>query len=76
MEWIPHSLNDKADYISQIQDFDNWSVNSHFFSWINFMWGAHAVNYFAHVDNAQLPTFYSRFWCPGTAALDTFTVNL
>ena len=30
---------------------------------------------FAHVDNAQLPIFYSRFRCPGSAAVDAFTVN-
>ena len=22
---------------------------------------------FSHVDNTQLPKFYGRFWCPGTA---------
>ena len=35
MEWILHSLNDKADYISHIQDFDDWKINPQFFSWIN-----------------------------------------
>ena len=31
MEWIPHSVN-KADYISCIQDFDDWSISpQHFF---------------------------------------------
>ena len=75
MEWIPRSLNDKADYISRIQDFDDWSVNPQFFSWIDSMWGPHSVDCFAHVDNTQLPKFYSRFWCPGATAVDAFTVN-
>ena len=39
------------------------------------MWGPHSVDCFAQVDNTQLPKFYSRFWCPGTAAIDAFTVN-
>ena len=30
---------------------------------------------FAHVNNTQLPTFYSRFWCLGSAAIDAFTVR-
>ena len=75
MEWIPRSLNDKADYISRIQDFDDWSINPQFFSWIESMWGPHAADCFAHTDNTQLSKFYSRFWCPGIAATDAFTVN-
>ena len=59
IEWIPRSLNDKADYISRIiiQDFDEWSVNPQFFSWIDSMWGPYAVDCFAHIDNTQLPNF-------------------
>ena len=75
MEWIPRSLNDKADYISCIHDFDDWKINPQIFAWINSMWGPHSVDCFAHVDNTQLPKFYSRFWCPGSTAIDAFTVN-
>lgn len=75
MEWIPRSLNDKADYISHIQDFDDWSINPQFFSWVDSMWGPHSVDCFAHIDNTHLPKFYSRFWCPGATAIDAFTVN-
>ena len=39
------------------------------------MWGPHSVDCFAHVDSTQLPTFYSRFWCPSSTAIDAFTVN-
>ena len=75
IEWIPHSLNDKADYISRIQDFDDWKINPQVFSWIDSMWGPHSVDCFAHLDNTQLPKFHSRFWCPGSTATDAFTVN-
>ena len=75
MSWIPRSLNDKADYISRIQDFDDWKISPALFAMVDAMWGPHAVDCFAHVDNAQLPTFYSRFWCPGSAAVDAFTVS-
>ena len=30
---------------------------------------------FADNFNAQLDTFNSRFWCPGTSAVDTFTCD-
>ena len=75
MEWIPRSLNKKADYISRIKDFDDWKVNPILFNYIDTMWGPHSVDCFASIENTQLPKFYSRFWCPGTSAVDAFTVN-
>ena len=75
MEWIPRSLNDKADYISRIQDSDDWIVNHQFFALIDSMWGPHDVDCFVHISNTQLAKFYSRFWCPGAAATDAFTVD-
>ena len=75
MEWIPHSFNDEADYVSRIQDFDDWRVNPQLFGNIGKLWGPHTVDCFAHVDNTQLSKFYSRFWCPGSVAVDAFTVN-
>ena len=50
MEWIPHSLNDKVDYISRIQDFDDWRVNPQVFALIDSMWGPQAVDCFAHIS--------------------------
>ena len=29
LPWVPCSLNDKADYISRIREFDDWMVNPH-----------------------------------------------
>ena len=75
MEWIPRSLNEQADYVSRIHDFDDWRTNSQLFANIDHLWGPHNVDCFAHIDNTQLPVFYSRFWCPGSAAVDAFTVN-
>ena len=75
MEWIPRTLNEKADYISRVQDFDDWRVDPQLFATIDSLWGPHSVDVFAHVDNTQLPRFYSRFWCPGAIAVDAFTVN-
>ena len=44
IDWIPSSLNDKADYISRIQIFDNWKVNPQLFAVIDSLWGPHTVD--------------------------------
>ena len=75
MEWIPTAQNQLADYISRIQDFDDWMFDPNMFICVDMAWGPHTVNCFAAAYNHQLPRFHSRFWCPGTEAVDTFTVN-
>ena len=37
-EWIPRSLNEKADYLSKIIDFDNWTVKDCYFHGVNYYW--------------------------------------
>ena len=39
------------------------------------MWGPHTVDRFANSANAQLVRFNSRFWEPGTEAVDAFTCS-
>ena len=29
--WIPHTLNEKADHMSKIVDFDDWTTKNDFF---------------------------------------------
>ena len=38
-------------------------------------WGPHTVDRFTDNYNVHLGRFNSRFWCPGTEAVDAFTVN-
>ena len=75
MDWIPRSLNEYADTISRIVDFDDWSLNPCIFSLLDASWGPHTVDCFASPYNSQLARFHSRFWSPGTEAVDTFTVD-
>ena len=75
MEWNSRSLNDKVNYISCIQNFDDWTINYQFLSWVDSMWGPHSVDCFAHIDNTHLPKFFSRFWCPGAIAINALMVN-
>ena len=37
--------------------------------------GPHSVDRFANHENTQLLRFNSRFWCPGTEAVDAFPVS-
>ena len=75
MEWVPRSANELADYMSHVRDFDDWMVNPSMFQYLDQLWGPHTVDCFANEHNSQTPRFHSRFWCPGSEAVDTFTVN-
>lgn len=74
-EWIPRELNEEADFLSCIVDQDDSKLNPLIFSCLDALWGPHTVDRFADCYNTQLPCFNSRFWCPDTEAVDTFTVN-
>ena len=50
-------------------------INQQLFAATDSMCGPHNVDVFTNIDNTQLPRFYSKFWCPGTMAIDVFTVN-
>ena len=75
MEWIPRSLNDKADYSSRIVDCDDWQLNPQIICQLNALWGPHTVDQFASPHNAQLPRYNSRFWTPSYEAVDAFTTS-
>ena len=72
-EWIPREQNELADYYSRMVDNDDWMLNPATFNWLNSFWGPHTVDRFASATNAQLPRFNSRFWVPGSEAIDSFT---
>ena len=74
-EWIPRDLNEKADYLSRIIDYDDWQLHPSLFSVLDNLWGPHSVDRFASFHNCQLPRFNSRCWNPGSEAVDAFTVN-
>ena len=75
VEWIPRSQNQIADYISRITDADDWMIDPSLFMSVDMWWGPHTVDCFVSVHNYQINRFHSRFWCPDTQAVDTFTVE-
>ena len=72
VDWIPHSLNDQADYISKLIVVDDWCLSEVFFETINTEWGPFTIDCFATYYNTKLPCFFSRFWNPGALAVDAF----
>ena len=73
--WIPRELNTKADYISNIVDYDDWQTTFEFFNFLDSMWGPHTIDRFASVNNAKLDRFNSLFWYSTTEAVDAFSQN-
>lgn len=61
-----------ADYLSRCQDCDDWSINQSIFECLNDKWGPFTVDRFATHYNAKCLRFNSRFWVPGTEAVDAF----
>ena len=74
-EWVPRELNEQADFLSRIVDYDDRYLNPTVFMWLDATWGPHTVDRFADHNNCQLPRFNSRCWSPGAEAVDSFTVN-
>lgn len=70
--WIPRKQNVHADYLSRCQDCDDWSIDQSIFEYLNDKWGPFTVDRFATHYNAKCLRFNSRFWVPGTEAVDAF----
>ena len=39
IEWVPRSLNEKADFLSKIVDYDDWELAPGFFWQLDELWG-------------------------------------
>ena len=72
VQWIPRSLNQKADSVSKFMDIDDWQITSEFFALLEYYWGPHTIDCFANFYNTKIERFFSRFWNPGTAGVDAF----
>jgi hypothetical protein len=72
-EWLPREENTRADYLSKIRDVDDFGLFSEAFAFILERFGPFTVDRFAIEHNAKLPRFNSFYWCPGAAAVNSFT---
>ena len=64
LEWIPRSVNDRADFFSRVMDYDDWRVKRDCFLLAEEKWGPHSAERFANHGNTQLPRFNSRSVVP------------
>ena len=44
---MPRNDNERADALSRIIDYDDWSINPSVFKWLDSIWGPHTVDRFA-----------------------------
>ena len=72
LKWIPRSSNIEADHLSRIIDFDDYTLNDYVFHMLDLRWGLHTIDRFACSYSAKLSRFNSRFFQPGTEAVDAF----
>ena len=72
-EWIPREENEQADAISKFIDSDDWQLDRQIFLELDSLWGPHSIDLFASFKSSHLSTFASRFWNPGSFAVDAFT---
>ena len=72
-QWIPRSLNERADLLSRFVDKDDWSINPSVFRDIDAKWGPHTIDRFASHYNAQVPWFNSKFASPGCSGVDALS---
>lgn len=69
-EWIPREENEKADYLSRCKDSDDWEIAHDVFKSLDSKWGSYTVDRFASHLNNKCKRFNSRWWVPGTEAID------
>lgn len=71
--WLPRDQNEQADLLSRVIDIDDWGTSDEFFTFIDNIWGPHTYDRFANYENAKISVFSSKFWNPGTSAVDAFS---
>ena len=73
VEWIPRTLNQKADYYSKIVDFDDWCASNAYFRELDSRWCPFTIDYFASYANTKLARFYSHFYSVNTLGVDALS---
>ena len=74
-QWIPREENKIADYLSKVNDTDNWSIDDVSFCKLDKLYGPFTFDRFADNINKKLDHFNSKFYCPETSAVDAFSIS-
>jgi len=71
-EWRPRGENKLADYLSKLQDRDDWMVKRAEFKKLFDAWGPFDIDLFVLHTNHLVPRYYSWHLTPTTAGVDAF----
>ncbi|PNW81631.1 hypothetical protein CHLRE_06g253975v5 [Chlamydomonas reinhardtii] len=71
-QWVPRDKNQFADYLSKIQDPDDWAVSDSTFTALSKQWGPFDIDLFASHRTHRLPAYYATHFAPGAAGVDAF----
>ena len=74
-EWVPREQNYDADFYSKIKDTDSWGIDQQSLDYINSLFGPFSVDRLADDRNRKLAIFNSRYYCPGSAHVNSFTAD-
>jgi hypothetical protein len=72
-EWIPREQNQLADYLSKVEEMDDFGLQPAVFRTVLKHFGPLDVDRFASAHNALLPIFFSEFWSPHSSGVNAFT---
>ena len=64
VEWLPRTQNERADYLSKIADYDDWTVKDCYFHAGTSIWSPCSVDCFASYKNRRVSRFYSKYFNP------------
>jgi hypothetical protein len=75
IDWVPRDLNQVADDLSKLEDWDDWSISDVIFNYISKAYGPFSVDIFASNLTHKLDKFYSKHWCDGSSGVDAFAYH-
>jgi ribonuclease HI len=70
--WVPRELNTVADALSKFVDHGDIRFSPTEFLLVSTAFGPFHTDVFASDRSAQVPRFFSRFHCPGSAGVNAF----
>ncbi|PFX26398.1 hypothetical protein AWC38_SpisGene8944 [Stylophora pistillata] len=75
VEWIPRTQNGRADYLSKILDYEDWTVKDCYFHAVTSVWGPCSVDCFASYKNCKVPRFYSKYFNPDSLVVSSLAFS-
>ena len=75
VEWIPRTQNERADYLSKIVDYDDWTVKDCYFHAGTSIWSPCSVDCFASYKNRRVSRFYSKYFNPDSLGIDSLAFS-